>query len=144
MCIYVSMRARAREYLAFVLAHPFSAIILYLSCHDEFNTGLYNVSAQSLRFTYVKFLEIMAVYYLAKYRYFLISLRRVAHADCPVPVIRRWALWSYVPFENGPWGGVATFGTYPRVPTTKHYVLIRKRLKPSKIVQIRIISTPLI
>lgn len=51
---------------------PFTAITLYLSKRKEFNTGLYNVSALSLRFAYVGFVGVMAVYYLAKYRYFLI------------------------------------------------------------------------
>lgn len=51
---------------------PFTAITLYLSKRKEFNVGLYNVSALSLRFAYVEFVGVMAVYYLVEYRYFLI------------------------------------------------------------------------
>ena len=72
---------------------PFTAITLYLSKRKEFDVGLYNVSALSLRFAYVEYVEIMAVYYLAKYRYFLMRLGLVwLRVDRQVPAIRRWAL----------------------------------------------------
>lgn len=71
---------------------PFTAITLYLSKRKEFNVGLYNVSALSLRFVYVESVRVIAIYYLAKYRYFLIRPGRVARADRQVPAIRRWAL----------------------------------------------------
>lgn len=70
----------------------FTTITLYLSKRKKFNAGLYNVSALALRFAYVEFVGVMAVYYLAKYRYFLIRPGRVARADHQVSAIRRWAL----------------------------------------------------
>lgn len=65
---------------------------IYHAAQREFNARLYIVSAPSLRSAYVEFVGVMAVYYLAKYRYFLVRPERVACADRRVPAIRRWAL----------------------------------------------------
>jgi len=117
---------------------PFIAITLYLSKRKEFNVGLYNVSALSLRFTYVECVEIMAVYYLAKYRYFLIRLGLVWPAS-----IVKFRRFGDGPFDRAYLSSTrAEAATQPLGPrkSATECALSSERLGPSKVARVKATS----